>query len=186
MRPRVPTAAVTFVLGLALTACADGTGPPAASGAAATMAAALTVTSESFGAGGPMPATLSCDGDNRSPQLAWSGGPAGTAAFALIVDDPDANGFVHWLATDIPGSVSALPAGAVGQDAGIQGRNGSGGTGYTGPCPPSGTHRYRFQVVALSAPLRLAEGFAVDELRAAIADVELSSGTLEGTFSRGG
>src|SRR5258708_28800542 len=74
-------------------------------------AAALTVTSKSFASGGAIPVDLTCDGANRSPQLTWSAPPAGTKAFALIADDPHANGgdFTHWVLFNLPGDALAIP-----------------------------------------------------------------------------
>lgn len=114
----------------------------------------------------------------------WSGAPDGTAAYAIILDDPDARGFVHWLATDIGASRNNLDEAASGDAAGVEGRNDFGQTVYRGPCPPSGTHRYRFEVVALSAPVGLAPGYAADELRRALGSVTLASGVLTGTYAR--
>jgi Raf kinase inhibitor-like YbhB/YbcL family protein len=142
----------------------------------------LTVTSTAFEEGETIPSDHGCDGSDVSPPLAWSGAPDGTAAFAIIVDDPDARGFVHWLAADIPGDRTSLDEGEVG---GTQGRNDFGRSGYGGPCPPSGSHRYVFTVHALSETLRLSAGFSADELRAAMEGRILASGQLSGTYARG-
>ena len=150
------------------------------------MTDALDVTSSAFSDGGAIPGRHTCDGDDISPPLAWSGAPEGTAAYALIVDDPDARGWIHWLAADIPADQSGLDEGASGTDAGIEGRNDFRRTGYGGPCPPSGTHRYAFEVFALSEPLGLATGFSADELRSAMEGKVLDSGRLTGTYERGG
>lgn len=151
-----------------------------------TMTDALDVTSSAFDEGGAIPSRYTCDGDDVSPPLAWSGAPEGTAAYALIVDDPDARGWIHWLATDIPADQVGLEEGASGTSAGTEGRNDFGRTGHGGPCPPSGTHRYAFEVFALSQPLDLATGFSADELRAAMEGKVLANGQLNGTYARGG
>src|SRR5688572_5252274 len=91
----------------------------AAAGAA--MTDAITVTSSAFTADGTIPSRYTCDGADVSPPLAWSGAPDGTAAYALIVDDPDARGWIHWVATDLPANPPALDEGASGTSAGTEG-----------------------------------------------------------------
>ncbi|HEX7197376.1 MAG TPA: YbhB/YbcL family Raf kinase inhibitor-like protein, partial [Candidatus Limnocylindria bacterium] len=139
-------------------------------------------TSTAFEEGETIPSDHGCDGSDVSPPLAWSGAPDGTVAFAIIVEDPDARGFVHGLAADIPGDTTSLDEGEV---AGTQGANDFGRSGYGGPCPPSGSHRYVFTVHALSETLGLSAGFSADELRAAMEDRILASGRLSGTYARG-
>ena len=123
----------------------------------------LTLSSPDFAHQGEIPARHTCQGQDLSPALAWSNPPAGTQSFALIVDDPDAPDpaapkmtWVHWVlynlpadATGLPGGVkpSMLPAGT------LQGRNDWKRTGYGGPCPPIGTHRYFHKLYALDAVL---------------------------------
>ncbi len=151
-----------------------------------TMTEELTVTSSAFTDGGAIPSRYTCDGEDVSPPLAWSGAPDGTAALALIVDDPDARGWIHWLAADLPAGRTTLEEGASGTAAGTEGRTDFGATGYGGPCPPSGSHRYSFEVFALSEPLSLPAGFSADELRAAMSGKLLASGRLTATYRRGG
>ncbi len=147
----------------------------------------LSISSPAFGPGAAIPRRFGCDGDDVSPPLAWSGAPAGTAAFALVVTDPDARGFVHWLATDIPATATGLAEGASGTAAaGVEGRNGFGRTGWGGPCPPSGTHHYQFELFALSAPLGLAGHPAESQVRAALGTRTLARAVLSGTYRRGG
>ena len=148
---------------------------------------ALSVSSPAFGPGAAIPRRFGCDGDDVSPPLAWSGAPAGTSAFVLIVTDPDARGFVHWVATDISAASTGLPEGASGsRAAGIEGRNGFGRTGWGGPCPPSGTHHYVFELFALSTPLGLAGTPTESQVRAALGRVTLARAELMGTYRRGG
>ena len=142
---------------------------------------AISVTSAAFEDGGTIPARHSCDGQDVSPPLEWSGAPDGTAAYALIVDDPDARGFVHWLLADIPADRTSLDEGS---SAGTEGRNDFGRPGWGGPCPPSGSHRYAFTIHALSEPTALRAGFTADELRAALDGKTLASGQLAATYSR--
>jgi Raf kinase inhibitor-like YbhB/YbcL family protein len=151
----------------------------------------FTLTSSAFTGGGTIPKRYTCDGEDVSPPLSWSGvaGGAGEApaAYALIVDDPDANEFVHWVAVDIPGASTQLPEGARGSAAGIQGRNDFGRTGYGGPCPPRGrAHRYVFQLLALSRTLGLKGTPTAQDVRRAAAGATLAEATLSATYTRGG
>jgi Raf kinase inhibitor-like YbhB/YbcL family protein len=146
--------------------------------------ASLTVSSPAFAAGGTIPRRHTCDGPDLSPPLSWTPGPAGTAAYALVVDDPDARGFVHWVAFDIPATTTAIPEGASGSGAFGEGRNDFGRVGWGGPCPPSGTHHYVFTVFALDRRLDLTRGTTASELRRAMAGHVLAQGTLTGTYRR--
>lgn len=117
----------------------------------------LLLTSPALPPAGTIAREYTCDGSDISPPLAWSGMPAGTASFALVVEDPDAPGrtFRHWAAYDIPATTTGLAggyrAGAAAPFA--QARNDFGKTGYSGPCPPPGArHRYVFTLIALSRP----------------------------------
>src|SRR4051812_8970144 len=103
--------------------------------------APMTVSSGAFDEAAPIPSDYACDGANHQPPISWSGAPGATKEFALVMDDRDANGFAHWVVVGIPADATALadplPEGAT------PGLNGKGEQGYTGPCPPSGTHHYR-------------------------------------------
>jgi Raf kinase inhibitor-like YbhB/YbcL family protein len=147
---------------------------------------ALTVTSAAFEADGPIPAEYTCRGADRSPELDWSGVPAGTTALVLFVDDPDGRDWVHWSVLDLPPSTTGLPAGVKPSDTSIlQGTNDFGRVGYGGPCPPSGTHHYRFTLYALAAPLGLTGHPKGGAIRSALASAQvLGSDTLVGTFAR--
>lgn len=147
------------------------------------MSEPITVTSAAFDEGGSIPSRHTCDGDDVSPPLAWEGAPEGTAAFALVVDDPDAGGWIHCIVADIPTEQTSIPEGTL---PGTEGRNGFGRAGWGGPCPPSGSHRYHFEVFALSEPLGLPAGFSADDLRTAMRDKVLGSGRLTATYRRGG
>ena len=167
-------------MALALAACSTLTDPSAE--VSTPMTDELTVTSTAFEEGGPIPSRHTCDADDVSPPLAWSGAPPETTAFALVVDDPDARGWIHWLGADLPAEATGLQEDS---PAATEGRNDFGNVGWGGPCPPSGTHRYAFEVFALSEPLGLSEGFSADELRAAKEGKVLASGRLTGTYQRG-
>ena len=130
-----------------------------------------------------IPVANTCKGRNVSPELDWSSVPAGTAALVLFVDDPDGRDWVHWSVLDLPPVTMQLPEALAPDAARIQqGRNDFGNVGYGGPCPPSGTHHYRFRLYALAAPLGLSghpDGTAV---RAALARARvLGRATLTGT-----
>ncbi len=145
------------------------------------------LTSTAFKGGGAIPRRYTCDGDNVSPDLSWSGAPDGAKALVLEVIDPDARDFVHWLVYDMTGTPSGgLPAGvSASPDAPPQGTNGFGKRGYGGPCPPSGTHRYRFTLFALDAALGLSGAPRIDSLRTAMSGHVLAEAMLIGTYRRG-
>jgi len=147
----------------------------------------ITVTSTAFADGGSIPVRFTCDGDETSPPLAWTGGGAAKpAAWALVVDDPDASGdtFVHWVVLDIPPATRSVAEGAVPAGA-TQVTNSAGSASYAGPCPPSGTHHYRFTVYALPAPTGLTDGAGLDEALAKVRSSADDQGTLVGLYSRG-
>jgi Raf kinase inhibitor-like YbhB/YbcL family protein len=147
---------------------------------------AFGLMSTAFGEGDGIPREFSCDGTNVSPPLAWTGVPSGAAALVLVVDDPDARGFVHWIVLDMAGSDGDLPKG-VSPSAGSprQGRNDFGNAGWGGPCPPSGTHRYRFTLTAIAEPLGLAGDPSGQDVAAALAAANvLGQATLSATYRR--
>jgi Raf kinase inhibitor-like YbhB/YbcL family protein len=123
----------------------------------------LTLTSTAFAAGGEMPGKLTCEGADVPPPLAWAGVPPGTRSLALIVDDPDAPDpaaprmtWVHWVLYNIPASAVALPEGVTPAQLPAGTREGSNDwqrTGYRGPCPPVGGHRYFHKLYALDVVL---------------------------------
>lgn len=118
----------------------------------------LTVTSTDLRAHRPIPSQFwGCTDAGMSPQLSWSGAPASTKSFAILMFDPDAptgSGFWHWLAWDIPRDTTSLPTDAGLPAGSVDGENDGGTLGYTGPCPPpgDGVHHYQITVVALSVP----------------------------------
>lgn len=146
----------------------------------------FTLTSTAFRGGGPIPRRYTCDGADVSPALRWEGVPGGTASLALIVDDPDARGFVHWVVFDLSGAASGGLAEGIPGSAGTprQGTNGFGRIGYGGPCPPSGTHRYAFTLFALDLSLGLADAPRADRVRAAMSGHVLAEVRLIGTYAR--
>lgn len=123
----------------------------------------LIITSPPFRHNGAIPARHTCDGPDVSPQLEWTGVPSGTKSLALIVDDPDAPDpaapkmtWVHWLLYNIPAGTGGMTEGIAEKDlprGTRQGVNDWHRTGYGGPCPPVGKHRYFFKLYALDTVL---------------------------------
>jgi Raf kinase inhibitor-like YbhB/YbcL family protein len=150
----------------------------------------MSLTSTAFAAGESIPPKFTCDGENVSPALQWDQPPAGTQSLALIMDDPDAPSgmFVHWVYYDLPPTSRGLPEGVAAGDkpspGGTQGNNGAGRSGYTGPCPPSGTHRYFFRLYALDTRLDAAAGLTKDKLLQAMGGHILAQAELMGVYSR--
>lgn len=156
----------------------------------------LAIRSPDFADHAPIPVRYTCDGENISPALAWSGAPSATRSFALVVVDPDApdpaapkRTFVHWVLYDLPADVGglaeavtpdALPAGTRG------GYNDAQTTGWTGPCPPIGRHRYFFRLHALDAMLGDLGTPTRAALEKAMEGHVLESAELVGTYQRSG
>lgn len=143
----------------------------------------LTLTSAAFEAGEAIPAIHTCDGDGTSPPLEWSGVPDGTEQLALIVDDPDAPGgtFTHWVVWGIDAKSTGIDEGVAPAGA-TQGENDFGDSAYGGPCPPSGTHHYRFELLAISVAPDLEAGASANDLRRAVEGSVLGSTVLVGTY----
>jgi len=144
---------------------------------------------EGFPAGGTIPRDLTCDGANRAPSLTWSGQPAGTRSFALIVDDPDAPAgtWNHWLIWNIPGGESGLKEGAPLDSQIRSGTNDFGKLRYGGPCPPRGhgPHRYFFRLFATDVEdLGLSAGARRAELDRALASHILDAAEYMGRYER--
>lgn len=141
---------------------------------AAVAKATFNITSSAFKGNGMIPEKYSAYGDNVSPPLKWSNVPAKVKTFALICDDPDAPGgtFVHWVIFNIPADArelkAARPRTVILPDGVVQGTNDVGETGYYGPRPPSGTHRYYFKLYALSSRLDLKSDAKKADLLAAM------------------
>ncbi len=155
---------------------------------------ALALTSPAFAPGGPIPKHYTCQGEDISVPLEWSGLPAGTQSLVLIVDDPDApdpaaprRTWVHWVLYDIPPTVSGLEAGI---EPGTlpkgtrQGKNDWGRSGYGGPCPPIGRHRYFHKLYALDTVLPDLEVPSKAELEEAMRGHVLETFELVGTYEK--
>jgi Raf kinase inhibitor-like YbhB/YbcL family protein len=154
----------------------------------------IKITSTAFQPNGSIPSKYTCEDQDVSPPLMWSGGPAGTKTFALIVDDPDAPDpakpqrvYVHWVVYNLPAATVALaenaskkglPKGAV------QGKNDWGKSQYGGPCPPIGRHRYFFKLYALDTELTGLSSPTKADLERAMKGHVLDSGELIGTYQK--
>lgn len=151
----------------------------------------MTLNSSAFANNTRIPVGFTCSGDNKSPALSLQGVPSAAKSIALIVKDPDApsGNFVHWVMFDIATSTAALPEGipAVPKTAfgAIQGQNGRGETGYTGPCPPPGKdHHYHFRLYALDRELDLTSASSAAQVEAAMQGHVIDQTDLVGIFSR--
>ena len=151
----------------------------------------LTLATTAFEPGGFIPRKYACDGEDVSPELSWSGAPEGTESYALIVDDPDAPGraFTHWVAYNIPASVSGLEEGMsafeIVKAGASQGKNDFGQAGYGGPCPPPGKpHRYFFHLYALDAILDLPSGVSKGAVLGAMKGHVLGEAEIMGKYKR--
>jgi hypothetical protein len=160
----------------------------------ATATATFTLRSSSFTDGASIPIRHTCEGPDVSPPLEWAGLPAGTRSLALVVDDPDAPDpraprmtWVHWVLYDLPPAATGLPEG-VARDAlpagTHQGVNDWKRTGYGGPCPPIGRHRYFFKLYALDALLRDLGAPTKARLEAAMKGHVLAEARLLGTYEK--
>jgi len=162
-----------FVGVLLLAGCSSSPAPPSAPSGGE-----LAVTSADFTDGAAIPPAFTCTGGAHRPALSWSGVTA--PDWAIVVDDPDAPGgdFYHWIVVDLPGDVSS--AGAALPPAARELKNSAGSTGWTPPCPPSGTHHYRFTVYALKAPTGLSSGAAPSDAFGRIQKSATAQGRLTG------
>ena len=146
--------------------------------------AKMKITSSAFQEGGNIPSKFSCDGADTSPPLQISDIPSGAKSLVLIIDDPDAPSglFTHWAVWNISPQTSTITEGSTPK--GVQGTNDFGKSGYGGPCPPSGTHRYYFKIFALDRELDLPFGAKRGQLDAAMKSHVVAQGELMGRYSR--
>ena len=142
----------------------------------------LKIRSVAFSHGGYIPPKYTCEGENVNPPLEISDLPENTKSLALIVEDPDAPKGVydHWIVWNIPPNEMILEN----SRPGISGKNSFGNTGYGGPCPPSGSHRYFFKAYALDRELNIEAGSDKKRLNEAMKDHILGSGELMGRYQK--
>ena len=154
----------------------------------------LTLSSPSFDNGGTIPVSHTCQGDDRSPALQWDGVPAKARSLVLIVDDPDAPDprapkmtWVHWVLYNIPAAAGGLPeavaSGSLPDGTG-EGLNDWKRTGYGGPCPPIGRHRYFFKLYALDTVLEGLQRPTKSQVEAAMQGHVIAKAELVGTYHK--
>ena len=154
----------------------------------------LILTSMAFRHQGEIPSRYTCDGDDISPSLVWSGVPAGAKSLVLIVDDPDAPDpkapkmtWVHWLLYNIPPTANGLPEHVAPKNlpqGTLEGVNDWKRTGYGGPCPPIGCHRYFHKLYALDTVLPDMNRPTKSRLEGAMKEHILSQTEIVGTYQR--
>lgn len=149
----------------------------------------MQLTSTVFTNNGAIPAKYTCDGEDVNPPLTIAGVPAGTQSLVLIVDDPDVPKSIredgmwdHWIVFNIPPDTTEISAGM--EPAGVHGKGTNGDTGYHGPCPPDGQHRYFFKLYALDTVLNLGEGAGKAGVEQAMTGHILEQTELIGLYER--
>jgi len=144
------------------------------------------IKSSAFTDGGQIPQKYTAGGEDVSPPLSWTSPPANTKTFAITCEDLDASSFTHWIIFNIPRNVSQLPEGITNQgtlnNGTKQGFNDFNKIGYSGPAPPSGTHRYVFKIYALDTELGLGVGATKDQLNSAIQGHVLGETQIMGKY----
>jgi hypothetical protein len=170
----------------------DATAPPrrpapvGTLGSSTTLASVFALTTDAWAPGEEIPARYTCDGADLSPPLVISQIPAGTVELAIVVNDPDADDFVHWVLAGIEPTTTAIEEGTIPAGA-VQARTSAGTTGWTGPCPPPGEqHVYDFVVYALAAPSGVTENQDLATARAAIENAPRAAppAVMTGTYER--
>jgi Raf kinase inhibitor-like YbhB/YbcL family protein len=170
MRKPIATAVIAILLATIVSFAAGG--------------AKMKITSSAFNEGGNIPSKFTCDGSNTSPPLQLTSVPPGAKSLVLIADDPDAPGglFTHWLVWNIAPQINSIGEGTAPK--GVHGTNDFGKSGYGGPCPPSGTHRYSFRIFALDRELDLPSGAKRGQVDTAMKGHVIAQGELIGRYSR--
>ncbi len=169
-------------------ACTSGTGE-------AGPASSMQVTSPAFAANGPIPPRFTCEGEDVSPALNWTGVPAGARSLVLIVDDPDApdpaaptRTWVHWVLYNLPPDAAGLPEAvrsATDLPSGTaEGLNDWNRVGWGGPCPPVGRHRYHFRLFALDRLLPDLRTPSRAQLDQAMQGHVMAQAVLVGTYQK--
>jgi Raf kinase inhibitor-like YbhB/YbcL family protein len=151
----------------------------------------MDLSSPAFTAHGEIPAIHTCEGQDRAHALAWHGLPDGTRSLALVVDDPDApdpaapqRTWVHWVLYNIPPAMGSLPEGGAAPQGALDGLNDWQRSGYGGPCPPIGRHRYFFKLYALDTVLPALTQPTKATLEQAMQGHVLAQAQLVGTYQK--
>ena len=180
------TKSLVWLISLGLTVFLAGCkGNHAAPAVEGEMDMTIQITSIAFTEGNKIPRIYSCDDQNISPPLAWTGVPTSTVSLALIMDDPDAPSgtWVHWVLYNLPPDLTSLEQGKTGS--GTDGKNDFNRLGYGGPCPPRGSnHRYMIKIYALDTRLDLKSGANKTQVESAMRGHILAQGQLIGRYSR--
>lgn len=144
----------------------------------------MKLSSPAFQNNAAIPSEYTCDGSNLSPPLVISDIPPDAESLALVMDDPDAPAgtWDHWVVFNISPLTKEMPKGT--EPKGTAGKNSWGRTGYGGPCPPSGTHRYYFRLYALSTKIKLPHGSTKKDLEKAMQGHIIEQVQLMGTYKR--
>jgi len=173
----IKESSLLFLVALVMGCTSPGTGEDLAMGT-------FTLTSSAFSNNGRIPDVYTCKGQDINPPLSLQGIPQGAKSFVLIMDDPDApmGTWDHWVVWNIPPTTTEIHEGEEPQ--GVAGKNSWGRTGYGGPCPPSGTHRYVFKLYALDTMLNLKKGETKREVEQAMQGHILAQTQLVGLYSK--
>jgi Raf kinase inhibitor-like YbhB/YbcL family protein len=150
----------------------------------------MIIRSPAFAENSAIPQKYTCDGENVSPPIEWTDLPSDARTVALVCDDPDApkRDFVHWVLFNVPPNEGRLPERLPTTpqlaDGARQGKNDFGKVGYGGPCPPGGTHHYRFTLYAVDTQLDLPPASSRDELLKSMREHVVGTAQLTGTYTR--
>lgn len=144
----------------------------------------MEISSPAFGHNQTIPSLYTCDGKNINPPLEFKNIPESAVSLALICDDPDAPGgtWVHWTVWNILPDTTTVSENSAPD--GIEGTTSWNRTGYGGPCPPSGTHRYFFKLYALNKFLGLSPLSKKEDLETAMAGSIIGQAELIGLYQR--
>ena len=183
---------LAVLLAIVLAGCDSGTPTPptANTPVLGEYEPSIPFTSAAFVNNQPIPQKHSCDGEDVSPPLQWGDSLPDVKSFAIIMDDPDAPGgtYTHWVVYNLPATSRSLPEGIRPdveiEGGGLQGRNDGEIMGYSGPCPPGGTHHYHFKLYALASTVDLPMGAFKSQLEQAMKGNVLAYGELIGTYTR--
>lgn len=145
---------------------------------------AMKISSPAFGLGQPIPSRFTCDGEDVSPALAWSGVPSSAKSLTLVCDDPDAPAgtWTHWIVSAIPPAAAGIPENGPLPAGAVEITNSFGRTAYGGPCPPGGTHRYFFRLYALD--VERIGGLTLSNYRTLLPQHAVAQAEWMGTYRR--